>query len=115
MAKICYDHKLDYSDVLLVPQNSSIVSRNDVNLISDVKYGLKGIPIISSNMDGVGTFDMCRALAKFEIFTALIKHYPLQELVDFFVEETASIFVEETASKYAIYSMGANPKDLDKY
>ena len=51
--------KLDYSDVLFRPKRSTLKSRKEVDLIR--KYQFKHsnliwrvIPIIASNMDGVG-------------------------------------------------------------
>lgn len=67
--------KLDYSDVLIVPKFSDIDSRSKV--VMDYN------PIIASNMDGVGTFSMARALAKHNAYTAIVKHYTLQQWIDF--------------------------------
>ena len=35
----------------------------------------KGIPIIASNMDGVGTFSMAKVLQNYKMLTVLRKHY----------------------------------------
>ena len=55
--------KLDYSDVLFRPKRSTLKSRKQVDLIR--KYQFKhsklvweGIPIIASNMDGVGEIEV---------------------------------------------------------
>ena len=63
--------KLDYSDVLIVPQFSDIDSRKKV----DIDYN----PVIASNMDGVGTFEMAKELAKYGALTAVVKHYTFQD------------------------------------
>jgi len=39
------------------------------------KKSWEGIPIIASNMDGVGTLDMAKALEKHSLFTTLVKNY----------------------------------------
>ena len=72
------DIKLDYSDVLFRPKRSAMLSRGDVDLVR--KYTFKhsqrdytGIPIMGSNMHGVGTYDMSIALAKHNLFTCLVK------------------------------------------
>jgi GMP reductase len=96
------DVKLDYSDVLLVPGVSKIESRADVILEKD-DY----ISIIGANMDGVGTFEMAKALGKQNMLTALSKHYTLEELVSFY---TTSVW-----GKYAIYSMGITHEDQAKW
>lgn len=72
------DIKMDYSDVLIRPKRSTLSSRQQVDLIrsfqfrwSKVKYS--GIPIMAANMDGVGTFEVHRTLAKQGLFTCLVK------------------------------------------
>lgn len=42
-----------------------------------------GIPIIASNMDTVGTFEMAVELAKNRLFTAIHKHYKAEEWINF--------------------------------
>ena len=60
------DIKLDYNDVLIRPKRSTLGSRKEVELsrkfefvnLDSVKiknYDYDGVPIIASNMDGVGT------------------------------------------------------------
>jgi GMP reductase len=93
---------LDYSDVLIVPCSGDVSSRSEV----DLETGPGVIPIIAANMDGVGTFEMARALAKHKMLTALVKHYSLEELIEFFKED---------ASKFAFYSMGIGGEDIYKY
>ena len=79
--------KLDYKDVLMRPKRSTLESRKDVDLIreftfpnaggegSDPKsYGWKGIPIVASNMDTVGTFEMAKKLAQYRMLTCISKH-----------------------------------------
>ena len=80
--------KLDYKDVLLRPKRSTLESRKDVELVreftfpnaggegSDPKaYGWKGVPIVASNMDTVGTFEMAKSLAQRRMLTCISKHY----------------------------------------
>jgi len=80
--------KLDYKDVLLRPKRSTLESRKDVDLVreftfpnaggegSDPKaYGWKGVPIVASNMDTVGTFEMAKSLAQRRMLTCISKHY----------------------------------------
>jgi GMP reductase len=74
--------KLDFDDVLIVPQFSNITSRSQVNVTTTIqgKWGtsITGVPIIAANMDGVGTFSMHHALKKFGVFTSITKHHTLQ-------------------------------------
>ena len=97
--------KLDYSDVLIVPRESELSSRSQVDLETE-HYGDSVVPIIAANMDGVGTFAMARKLANYKIMTALTKHYSLEDLVEFYAEKD---------SHYAFYSMGTNEDDYFKF
>ena len=59
--------KLDYSDVLFRPKRSTLKSRKEVDLIRTYKFKhsnkeWSGIPIIASNMDTIGTFEMFNEL-----------------------------------------------------
>ena len=72
--------KLDYSDVLFRPKRSTLKSRREVNLKR--KYRFKhskliweGVPIIASNMDGVGEVGIAKKLASFNMMTALTKQH----------------------------------------
>jgi GMP reductase len=91
--------KLDYSDVLIVPQFSDIDSRSKV----DIDYN----PVIASNMDGVGTFEMAKELAKVGAYTAIVKHYTLEEWSRF------SATANETTLKHIYISTGILPEDLE--
>jgi GMP reductase len=100
------DTKLDYADVLLVPRESELTSRAHIDVTVD-HFETPVVPIIAANMDGVGTFEMAKALGKHKVMTALIKHYSLDDLLDF--------YSNEDDSKYAIYSMGATEADWKKF
>jgi len=74
------DIKLDFSDVLIRPKRSTLSSRSEVNLNRAYKFrhsGLTwaGVPIIASNMDGVGTIEMACTLKDFGMITCLVKTY----------------------------------------
>ena len=77
--------KLDYADVLFRPKRSTLKSRKEVNLERTYKFKYSnnewtGIPVIASNMDGVGELDIAKNLAKFKIMTALTKQHSLIEI-----------------------------------
>jgi GMP reductase len=80
--------KLDYSDVLIRPKRSTLGSRKEVRMERTFTFAhgqeYEGIPIMASNMDGVGTFEMADRLAEFKVFTCLVKTYTVGELVDYF-------------------------------
>ena len=82
--RIEQDIKLDYQDVLFKPKRSTLTSRKDVELSRTFKFynsgkEWTGIPIMSSNMDGVGTFAMAKVLQEQKMITVLRKHYTLDD------------------------------------
>ncbi|XP_043411826.1 GMP reductase 2 isoform X1 [Prionailurus bengalensis] len=88
MPHIDNDVKLDFKDVLLRPKRSTLKSRSEVDLtrsfsFRNSKQTYTGIPIIAANMDTVGTFEMAKVLCKFCLFTAVHKHYSLEQWKDF--------------------------------
>nr|KAF6392082.1 guanosine monophosphate reductase 2 [Pipistrellus kuhlii] len=88
MPHIDNDVKLDFKDVLLRPKRSTLKSRSEVDLtrsfsFRNSKQMYTGIPIIAANMDTVGTFEMAKVLSKFSLFTAVHKHYSLEQWKEF--------------------------------
>lgn len=84
------DIYLDFNDVLIVPKSSKLSSRSQVNLerefIFNNKYHnkpikWKGIPIISSNMDATGTFEVYNVLSKYKMITAMNKFYNVSDYI----------------------------------
>ena len=113
------DVKLDYKDVLIRPKRSTLKSRSQVSLGRKTnfrnynpdydlnEYHYQGIPIMASNMDGVGTFEMADKLAEGEIFTCLVKTYSADELIEYFngpVERTECVAM----------SIGTSDSDYNK-
>ncbi len=81
--------KLDFKDVLIRPKRSTLGSRKQVELTRDFKFknslGMyRGIPVMAANMDGVGTFEMAKALKDLGLFTCLVKTYTSEEIINFF-------------------------------
>ncbi|XP_056638866.1 GMP reductase 1-like isoform X1 [Diorhabda sublineata] len=88
MPNIINEIKLDFKDVLLRPKRSTIKSRNDVNLYKKITFRnskkiYHGVPVMASNMDTVGTFNMARALSKNGLFTCIHKYYSVDEWKQF--------------------------------
>lgn len=80
MLKIDNDIKLDFDDVLLVPQRSYAASRKEVNLKRNFKFYWSnkewhGVPLMAANMDTTGTFNMGASLNNHEAITCLHKYY----------------------------------------
>jgi len=113
------DSKLDYKDVLIRPKRSTLGSRKDVDLFRNFSFRnyqceesgshYRGIPIMASNMDGIGTFEMADTLAQLGLFTSLVKSYEVEALVDFFRKDDP-IRLENVA-----YSTGITDQDLEKF
>lgn len=80
--------KLDWKDVLIRPKRSTLESRSQVSLTRSYKFRssgqeYSGVPIIASNMDTVGTFEMALALNEHNLFTTIHKHYSPNEWLEF--------------------------------
>src|SRR6056300_937129 len=118
------DLKLDYKDVLIRPKRSTLGSRKEVDL--NRRYTFRnyepafehenwrdwhynGIPIMASNMDGVGTFAMADKLAEAKIFTCLVKTYSVNELVGYFDNQ----YSERT--EFVAMCIGITDRDEDKF
>ncbi len=106
------DVKLDFQDVLIRPKRSTLGTRSDVDISREFTFrhtGTKyhGIPIVASNMDTTGTFEMARALDGFKLSTALHKHYAVAEIAEFFAA------LERKSA--AFYSMGIARADEDRF
>ena len=121
--RIDEDVKLDYKDVLIRPKRSTLGSRKEVDLERGYTFRnykpdfpdtvthrhFRGIPIMASNMDGVGTFEMADKLAEANIFSCLVKTYGVTDLVNYFDNE----FRERT--EYVAMSMGITDSDHAKF
>jgi len=81
------DVKLDFKDVLIRPKRSTLTSRKEVELKRTFKFKYSnfewsGIPIMAANMDGVGTFNMAKALEQHDMFTCFVKSYDLESFIE---------------------------------
>lgn len=113
------DSKLDYKDVLIRPKRSTLGSRKDVDLYRKFSFRnyetdaaephYRGIPIMASNMDGVGTFTMADKLAELGLFTCLVKNYSVEELIEFFNAD------ESSRTENIAYSTGITEQDFEKF
>ena len=122
--------KLDYSDVLIRPTRSTLASRKQVDLNREFTFRnwrpfwanneshenpvhYYGTPIMASNMDGVGTFDMADKLASLNIFTCLVKTYTVEELVGYFNPILTSERFDRTV--HVAMSIGITDADREKF
>ena len=100
--------KLDFRDVLIRPKRSTLASRKEVDLTRTYKFkhsGFEwsGVPIMASNMDGVGTLEMAHALYKHRMFTCLVKTIGTE-----YFETT----VQDIGGNYFAVSTGTSEKDF---
>jgi len=105
--------KLGFKDVMIRPKRSTLKSRSQVSLERDYKFlhsssPWSGIPVMGANMDTVGTFEMALELAKQKLFTAIHKHYTLEEWAEFM--KTAP----ENIQEYIAVSSGTGKNDFKK-
>lgn len=104
------ENKLDFDDVLMLPNISHVASRSDVNLKITYSFlhsprQLNCVPVIAANMDTTGSFTMAETLNKFDMLTCLHKHYSKSELIDFY---------SKPYNKNVFYSTGISDKDISK-
>lgn len=107
------DLKLGFKDVMFRPKRSTLKSRSEVSLEQNFKFlhstaSWIGIPIMAANMDTVGTFEMAKVLAKEKLFTAIHKHYTLEEWNNF-LKNAAPDFYD-----YIAVSTGTGKEDFEK-
>ena len=119
--------KLDFKDVLIRPKRSTLTTRKEVDLSRkfsfvnaklDIPYKghelipeYSGIPIMASNMDGVGTMESADALIPHGMFTCLTKTYSEKQLEVFFVSEEN----KGGRSDYVAMSIGITEEDKSKF
>ncbi len=109
--RVEYETKLDFDDVLIRPKRSTLNSRQDVLLERTFNFihsgrTWTGIPIIASNMDSTGTFEMAKVLSKYKMITALHKFYSVEELKQF--------LPELNEPDYVAYTLGIKDEDFEK-
>ena len=122
------DVKLDYNDVLIRPKRSTLGSRKDVDLDRGFTFRnysgdkldgyrhYRGVPIMASNMDGVGTVEMADKLAQQGMFTCLVKTLAVSELLDYFnKDEVTSPPDDDSRREHVAMSIGITDTDLAKF
>lgn len=111
------DLKFGFKDVLIRPKRSTLGSRAQVSLERAFKFRhtgrtWTGVPLMATNMDTVGTFAMAAALARHGLFTAVHKHYAVEEW-DAFVATVCTAGNSAWLANMAV-STGILDVDLDK-
>lgn len=82
------DVQLDFDDVLIAPQTTTINHRGEVDIIREYKYlDAFGIPIVSANMTQTGTFAVASKLLENQFFATLHKFYKADEIISFIEDQ----------------------------
>ena len=111
--RIEYELKLGFKDVMFRPKRSTLSSRSQVKLERNFRFkhtetDWTGIPIMAANMDTVGTFEMALTLFEKQLFTAIHKHYSLDEWNNFMAKAPKGI------ENFIAVSSGTGSRDLEK-
>jgi GMP reductase len=110
MQKIIDDTKLDFDDVLIVPQRSTLTSRSEINLERSFSFYhspriWSGIPIMCANMS-FASFDMANTLSRYKMITCLHKYHTVEQLSSYFLANPNSI-------NYVWISIGYKKSDIN--
>jgi len=102
--------KLDFDDVLIEPQRSTLTSRSEIVLERSFYFyhsprTWRGIPIMCANMSFCG-FDMAIELAKFKMISCLHKYHKVDDLVRYFQKYPQNL-------DYTFVSIGYKKSDLN--
>jgi GMP reductase len=101
---------LDFRDVLIRPKRSNLSSRSQVDLEKTITFlhsrrEWTGVPILSSNMDTTGTFEMYESLSSLKMITVFHKHYSLNDYLP---------YLDKLNPNYYSISTGISESDWDK-
>ena len=81
---IINDTQLDFDDVLIAPQTTTINHRGEVDIFREYKHlDVVGIPIISANMTQTGTYAIAKEMLKYGMFATLHKFHIPKEIISF--------------------------------
>lgn len=108
--KIINETKLDFDDVLIVPQRSTLTSRSEINLERTFSFyhsprKWHGIPIMCANMSFC-SFDMAIELGKYKMIACLHKYHSVEDLINYFTLYPQNL-------DYTFVSVGYKKSDLN--
>ena len=112
--RIDYETKLDFQDVLIVPKRSTLGSRSEVDLVREFKAKhtgktWKGVPVLASNMDTVGSLRMGESMSKLGMGVCLHKFHDEEALARSYAQ------MDPSARSHFFYSMGIAARDYEKF
>ena len=111
---------LDFNNVLIRPQRTTISSRSEVSLertfsFKNSKKTWTGVPIMSSNMDTTGTFEVSNVLGRHDMITCLNKFYNIYDYDNYIINKKKELS-KEAFSKYIkniVVSIGIHDNDFN--
>jgi len=111
--RIINDLQLDFKDVLILPKRSTLESRSQVELertytFVNSKKEWTGIPIMISNMDTTGTFEIAKVMCKYKVITCIHKFYTVDEWKEFISS------LDNNDFNYIVVSIGITDSDINK-
>ena len=107
--KINNEIKLDFDDVLILPQRSILTSRSEIELERTFHFYHSpriwtGVPIMCANMSFC-SFQMAIELAKYKMIACLHKYHSVDQLIEYFTTHPENI-------DYTFVSIGYKKSDL---
>jgi GMP reductase len=111
MIIVSNDTKLDFDDVLIVPQRSTLTSRQEISVERTFHFYHSpriwtGIPIMCANMS-FASFDLAKALYSHKMITCLHKYHSVEQLTEFYSGQNKNIY------DYVWISIGYKKADLN--
>jgi GMP reductase len=109
--KINNEIQLDFDDVLIEPQRSTVDSRADIEILREFKFyhsprTWKGTPVMCANM-GFCSFPIADKMADNNMIAVLHKYHSVEELVQYFKQKPQNI-------PYVWISIGYKKSELSK-
>lgn len=109
MTRIMDEILLDFDDVLIVPQRSTLTSRSEIQVERTLQFyhsprSWTGVPIMCANMSFCG-FELAKALAQHKMIACLHKYHSVDELVNYFTDYPDNI-------PYTFISIGYKKSDI---
>ena len=119
--KIDFSQQLDFNNVLIRPQRTTISSRSEVSLERNFSFknsniSWNGVPIMAANMDTTGTFEVSNVLNNYNMLTCLNKFYDIEDFRLCLIKKKQKLGESHYANyiKNIVISIGIGKNDLLK-
>lgn len=112
MATLIKETAITFSDVLIVPQYSEVLSRVHVDITSDMGPFKLRVPIISANMKDITGAKMAYELSKLGALGILHRFMPIEENVNAFYD----CMIDEDNNPYSVgVSVGVKEEEKERF